>query len=71
MRFECVCAKLLQLHLILCDPMDRSPTRLLCPWGSPGNNTREGSRSLLQGIFPTKGSKQNAKLLGVPKINLR
>ena len=27
------------------------PARLLCPWNSPGKNTREGSHSLLQGIF--------------------
>ena len=32
------------------------PTRLLCPWNSPGKNTGEGSHSLLQGIFPTQGS---------------
>ena len=32
------------------------PARLLCPWNSPGKNTAVGSRSLLQGIFPTKGS---------------
>ena len=25
-----------------------------CPWGSPGQNTGVGSRSLLQGIFPTQ-----------------
>ena len=31
-------------------------SRLLCPWNSPGQNTRVGSRSLLQGIFPTQGS---------------
>ena len=30
--------------------------RLLCPWNSPGQNTRVGSPSLLQGIFPTQGS---------------
>ena len=24
----------------LCYPMDCYPTRLLCPWGSPGENTR-------------------------------
>ena len=29
--------------------------RLLCPWNSPGNNTREGCHSLLQGIFLTQG----------------
>ena len=26
------------------------------PWNSPGQNTGEGSYSLLQGIFPTQGS---------------
>ena len=31
------------------------------PWNSPGQNTRVGSRSLLQGIFPTQGSN-----LGLP-----
>ena len=32
------------------------PDRLLCPWNSPGQNTRVGSHSLLQGIFPAQGS---------------
>ena len=32
-------AKLLQSCLILCDPIDRQPTRLPCPWDSPGKNT--------------------------------
>ena len=32
------------------------PTRLLCPWDSPGKNTGVGSHSLLQGIFPTQDS---------------
>ena len=31
------------------------PTRLLCPWSSPGKDTRVGSLSLLQGTFPTQG----------------
>ena len=31
------------------------PTKLLCPRDSPGMNTRVGSRSLLEGIFPTQG----------------
>ena len=30
--------------------------RLICPWDSPGKNTRIGSLSLLQGIFPTQRS---------------
>ena len=28
------------------------------PWNSPGQNTRGGSCSLLQGVFPTQGSNQ-------------
>ena len=39
----------------LCDPTE--PTSLLCPWDSPGKNTRVGSHSLLQGIFLTQGLK--------------
>ena len=31
------------------------PTRLLCPWTSPGKNTGVGCHSLLRGIFPTEG----------------
>ena len=29
--------------------------RLLCPWNCPGQNTGEGSLSLLQRLFPTQG----------------
>ena len=36
-------------------PHGLKPARLLCPWNSPGNNTRVGSHSLLQGIFLTQG----------------
>ena len=31
------------------------PTRLLCPWDSPGKNTGVGCHCLLQGIFLTQG----------------
>ena len=41
--------KVAQLCLTFFDPMDSSP------WNSPGQNTRAGSLSLLQGIFPTQG----------------
>ena len=37
-------------------PHGLQPTRLLCPWNSPGQNTGVGSHSLLQGIFPTQDS---------------
>ena len=42
-------------------PHGLQPSRLLCPWNSPGKNTTVGSHSLLQGIFPTKVSN-----LGLP-----
>ena len=32
------------------------PTRILCPWDSPGKNTGVFCHFLLQGIFPTQGS---------------
>ena len=33
-----------------------TPWTIYSPWNSPGQNTEEGSLSLLQGIFPTQGS---------------
>ena len=36
--------------------MDYSPTRLLCPWDSPGKSTGVGCHFLLQGVFPTQWS---------------
>ena len=41
-----VATKSLQSCSTLCDPID--PTRLLCPWDSPGNNTGVGCHFLLQ-----------------------
>ena len=44
----CVRANSLQSCPTLCDPMDCShPPRLLCPWDSPGKNTRVGCHFLL------------------------
>jgi len=51
---ECMHAKLLQLYPILGDTMDCKPSRLLCPWDSPGKNTGVGSHALLQEIFLTQ-----------------
>ena len=42
------------------------PSRLLCPWNSPGKKTGVGCYSLLQGIFPNQGS--NPGLLHWRKI---
>ena len=36
-------------------PYGLQPTRLLCPWDSPGKNTGVGCQFLLQGIFLTQG----------------
>ena len=42
-------------------PHGVEPARLLCPWDSPGKNTRVECHALLQGIFPTQ--RWNAGLL--------
>ena len=36
-------------------PHGLQPTRLLCPWDSPGKKTGVGCHAFLQGIFPTQG----------------
>ena len=43
----CMHAKSLQSRLTLCDPHGQQPTRLLCPWNSPGKNTGVGCHFLL------------------------
>ena len=41
-------AKSLQSCPTLCDPIDGSPLRLLCPWDSPGKNNEVSCHFLLQ-----------------------
>ena len=48
-------------HVRLFVTHEPQPTRLLCPWDSPGKSTGVGCHFLLQGIFPTQGSN-----LGLP-----
>ena len=36
-------------------PYGLQPSRLFCPWDSPGKNTGMGCHALLQGIFLTQG----------------
>ena len=46
-----------QLYLTLCDLMDCSPARLLCPWNSPNKNTGVGGHppgSSVHGICQTR-----------------
>ena len=52
---------------LLC-PYGLQPTRLLCPWDSPGKNTGVGCHFLLQGILLTQGS--NPRLLHWQKNSL-
>ena len=42
-------------------PYGLQPTRLLCPWDSPGKNTGVDCHTFFQGIFLTQGS--NSHLL--------
>ena len=60
-----VCAKSLQSCLTLCSPMHCGlwPTRLLCPWDSPGKNIGVGCHFLFQGIFLTQESNPHLLLL--------
>ena len=52
-----------QLCLTLCDPMDCSPARLLCPWDSPGKNNGVGCHSLLQENLPNPGIEPSSPAL--------
>ena len=52
-----------KLCLTLLRPHGLQPTMLLCPWDFPGKNTGVGCHSLLQGIFPTQGSKPKSVAL--------
>ena len=54
----CVC----QVASFLFDtlwPYGLQPTRLLCPWDSPGKGTRVGCHALPHGIFPTQEMNPN------------
>ena len=57
----CMHAKSLRSYLTLCDPVDCSLPRLLCPWDFPGKNIGVGCHFLLQEIFLSQES--NRRLL--------
>ena len=61
----CMCAKLLQSCLTLCDPKDCNLPGS-CPGDSPSKNTGVGCPALLQGIFLTQRS--NLCLLSLPAL---
>ena len=52
----CVCCVCKSVGFNSSRPHRLQPTRLLCPWDSPGENIGLGCQSLLRGIFPTQGS---------------
>ena len=56
----CFVIHILQMSTLSIDEVTDSlqPQGLYSPWKSPGQNTGEGSRSLLQRIFLTQGSTQ-------------
>ena len=51
--FVCVSCSVVSKSL---QPHGLQPTRLLCPWDSPGKSTGVGNHSLLQGTFLTQES---------------
>ena len=48
---------------LIVTPWRVEPTRLLCPWNSPGKSTGVGNHSLLQGIFLNPGIKSRSPVL--------
>ena len=50
---ECACSCAVMPDSVR--PHGLQPTRLLCPWDSPGKNTGVGCHFLLNGIFLTQG----------------
>ena len=57
-------------HVQLCHPMDCSPSRLLCPWDSPGKNTGAGHLSELHPVneVNTKGQFFRASFGKKPQV---
>ena len=53
--YYCVCVCLVAQLCLTLRPHGLQPTRLLCPWNSPGKNPGVDCHSLLQRIFLTQG----------------
>jgi len=65
MKSESVCRSVLSNSL---RPDGLQPTRLLCPWSSPGKNPGVGCHFLLQAIFLTQGTSSQPIEPGFPKL---
>ena len=55
-RGKCACMLSCSVTSDSLRPHGLQPTRLLCPWKSPGKNTGVGCHALPQGIVPIQGS---------------
>ena len=63
----CVCVCVCSAVSVMSDLHGLQPTRLLCPWDFPSNNTEVGCHVLHQGIFMTQGLNPHLMcLLGFP-----
>ena len=52
----CCCCLVTSVVSDSVQPYGLQPASLLCPWESPGKNTRVGCHALFRQIFPTQGS---------------
>ena len=57
---QCVCECAVMSDSL--QPLGLQSSRLLCPWDFPGKSAGVGCHFLLQGIFPTQGSKPHRLL---------
>ena len=53
----CVCVCVCVFSVMSNSLLPHGPTKLLCPWNSPGKIIRVGCHFPFQGIFLTQGSK--------------
>ena len=65
-RFSCVRLSVTLQPVDSPRPYSLQPSRLLCPWDSPGKKTGVGCCVFLHGIFPTQGS--NPPLFPLPTL---
>ena len=63
-------ANSLQLGPTLCDPHKRQPTRLPCPWDSPGKNTGVGCHFILQCMKVKEESQKVGLKLNIQKTKI-
>ena len=54
----------------LCNILDCSPARLLCPWNSPNKNNGMGSHCLLQGDLPDLGIEPGSPALQAGSLSM-